>query len=94
MGRAILGDILIMTADSRARKQIQTILTWRVVVETFGGWDSEAVKFLKDMARLSARRWRKNNADEIKFLFQRLPVSLQRGNAALLIARDVDSAAV
>ena len=40
-----------------------------LVVETFGGWDSDAVKFLKDMARQSARRWGKNNPEEIKFFF-------------------------
>ena len=65
-----------------------------LVVETFGGWDSEAVKFLKDLARQSARRWGKTNSEEIKFFFQRLSVSLQRGNAALLIERDADSASV
>ena len=66
-----------------------------LIVETFGGWDSEALKALKVMARQSARRWGKNNSEEIKFLFfQRLSVSLQRGNASLLIERDVDSATV
>ena len=64
-------------------------LVYPLVVETFGGWDSEAVKHLKDMARLCARRWGKINADEIKHFFQRLSVSLQRGNAALLIERDL-----
>ena len=65
-----------------------------LVVETFGGWDSDAVKFLKDMARQSARRWGKNNSEEIKFFFQRLSVALQRGNASLLIERDTDAASV
>ena len=65
-----------------------------LVVETFGGWDSGAVKFLKDLARQSARRWGKNNAEEIKFFFQRLSVALQRGNASLLVERDTDSASV
>ena len=61
-----------------------------LVVETFGGWDLEAAKFLKDIARLDARRWGKNDAIEIKHFFQRLSVALQRGNAALLILRDAD----
>ena len=65
-----------------------------LVVETFGGWDSVAVKFMKDLARQSARRWGKNNAEEIKFFFQRLSVALQKGNASLLIERDIDSASV
>ena len=61
---------------------------------TLGGWDSGAVKFLKDMARQSARRWGQNNAEEIKYFFQRLSVALQRGNASLLVERDTDAASV
>ena len=61
-----------------------------LVVETFGGWDMEAVKFLKDIARLEARRWAKNIALEIKHFFHRLSVALQRVNAALLIHKDAD----
>ena len=59
-----------------------------LVVETFGGWDKDATKYLKEIARLDARRWGKNDAIEIKHFFQRLSVALQRGNAALLINRD------
>ena len=62
-----------------------------LVVETFGGWDKDAAKYLKDIARLDARRWAKNDAIEIKHFFERLSVALQRGNAALLINRDADS---
>ena len=61
-----------------------------LVVETFGGWDSDALKFLKEMARIDARRWGKDEAIEIKQFFQRLSISLQRGNAALLIELDVE----
>ena len=61
-----------------------------LVVETFGGWDIDAVKYLKDIARLDARRWGKSDAIEIKHFFQRLSVTLQRGNAALLVNRDAD----
>ena len=61
-----------------------------LVVETFGGWDVDAVKYLKDMARLEARRWGKKDSIEIRNFFQRLSVTLQRGNAALLINRDSD----
>ena len=59
-------------------------------METFGGWDKDAVKLLKDIARLGACRWAKNNAIEIKHFFQRLSVALQRGNAALLVNCDAD----
>ena len=68
----------------------QGIFFQPLVVETFGGWDADAVKFLKDIARLDARRWAKNDAIEINHFFQRLSVVLQRGNASLLINRDAD----
>ena len=59
-----------------------------LVVESFGGWDRDALTFLKELGRQGARRWGKDAALEIKFLFQKLSVSLQRGNAALLLDRD------
>ena len=68
----------------------QGIAFMPLVVETFGGWDGEAVKLLKDMARQCARRWRRNGADEMKYFFQRMSVALQRGNASLILERDVE----
>ena len=59
-----------------------------LVVESFGGWDKDALVFLKELARQDARRWGRDSALEIKYFFQRLSVALQRGNAALLIDRD------
>ena len=61
-----------------------------LVVESFGGWDPVATTFLKKLATQEARRWGKTPAMEIKHFFQRLSIALQRGNAALLIARDFD----
>ena len=61
-----------------------------LVVESFGGWDPVATTFLKKMATQEARRWGKTPAMEIKHFFQRLSIALQRGNAALLIARDIE----
>ena len=75
-------------------RRAQVIAIFPIVVETFDGWDTEALKLLKDLARQGARRWGKTNSEEIKYFFQRLSVSLQRGNAALLVERDADSAAV
>ena len=63
---------------------------WLSLVETFGGWDKEAVKYLKDIARLDARRWAKSDSIEIKHFFQRLSVTLQRGNSSLIINREID----
>ena len=59
-----------------------------LVVESFGGWDKDALIFLKELSRQDARRWGKDSALEIKYFFQRLSITLQRGNAALLIDRD------
>jgi len=70
--------------------QAQGVFFQPLVVESFGGWDPVAVDFLKKMATKEARRWGKTPAVEIKHFFQRLSIALQRGNAALLIARDFD----
>ena len=67
----------------------QGIFFQPLVVETFGGWDARAVDFLKKIATQSAHRWGKASSLEIKLFFQKLSVALQRGNAALLIDRDV-----
>ena len=68
----------------------QGIFFQPLVVETFGGWDPIAADFLKKLATKEARRWGKTPALEIKHFFQRLSIALQRGNAALLIARDFE----
>ena len=78
--------------QSKNRVHLNNCRAQVLVVETFGGWDADALKFLKEMARLEARRWGKDPAAEIKQFFQRLSVTLQRGNAALLLDRDVDPA--
>ena len=59
-----------------------------LVVETFGGWDKDALVFLKKLAGQGARSWGKSHALEIKHFFQRMSIALQRGNASLLISRD------
>ena len=61
-----------------------------LVVETFGGWDKDALTFLKKLAGQSARRWGKSHGLGIKHFFQRMSVALQRGNASLLISRDTE----
>ena len=62
-----------------------------LVVETFGGWDLAAVKILKSVAIQCAPRKGLAPALEIKRFFQRLSIALQRGNATLLLCRDIDS---
>ena len=62
-----------------------------LVVETFGGWDKDAINFLKKIATKGSRRWGLTNAIAIKQFFQRLSIELQRDNAALLFERDSDT---
>ena len=71
--------------------QAEGIFFQPLVVETFGGWDKEAIDFLKKIATKGSRRWGLTNAVAIKQFFQRLSIELQRGNAALLIERDTDT---
>ena len=59
-------------SKNRTHSNEQGIVFQPLVVETFGGWDQDATKFLKEMARQDARRWGKNDAIEIKHFFQRL----------------------
>ena len=39
----------------------QGIFFQPLVVETFGGWDADALGFLKELARQDARRWGKDS---------------------------------
>ena len=77
-----------------ANCQEQGILFQPLVVESFGGWDKDALAFLKELSRQDARRWGKDSAQEIRYFFQRLSVTLQRGNAALVIDRDEEPPSV
>ena len=90
-------DTSAVAIESRKATKIRThfdncraegIFFQPLVVESFGGWDKDAVFFLKKIATQEARRWGKLSAIEIKHFFQRLSIALQRGNAALLIERD------
>ena len=76
--------ILHHAADSAAAAiEIATIAAPKasfssLLLLTFVGLDMDAVKYLKDIARLEARRWAKNDAIEIKQFFQRLLIALHR----------------
>ena len=61
-----------------------------LVVESFGGWDRDALTFLKELGRQGARRWGKDAALEIKFLVActRLYKSLCR-SVGRLVGRSV-----
>ena len=62
-----------------------------LIVETFGTWDLGAIKILKKMAGRAAPRKGTDYSVEVKFLFQKLSVALQKGNATLLLCRDSSS---
>jgi hypothetical protein len=62
-----------------------------LVVESFGGWDLDAARHLREMALCSARRTGAVPSITINHFFQRLSVVLQRGNAFLLDKDSVPS---
>ena len=58
-----------------------------IVVETLGGWSSEAIQTITDIGRLQGQRLGITPGESIRHLFQRLAISLWRGNATLWINR-------
>ena len=58
-----------------------------IVVETLGGWSSEAIQTIADIGRLQGQCLGITPGDSIRHLFQRLAISLWRGNATLWLNR-------
>ena len=58
-----------------------------LVVETLGGWDSEAVSHLREFARRSCSCSGRPPSSVIRHFFQRLAIQLQRANAGLIDCR-------
>ena len=56
-------------------------------VETIGAWHQVARSFIKKLGSALARAVGRDPDDSVRFLFQRLGVALQRGNAALMLSR-------
>ena len=56
-------------------------------VETFGSWHIDAAKELRRIAIAAARNRGKDESLTVKHFFQKLSVTLARGNAALLLSR-------
>jgi hypothetical protein len=50
-----------------------------IAVETGGSWNVQAVEFVQDLGRRISEVT--NEPLEMQFLFQRLPMAVQRGNA-------------
>ena len=63
-----------------------------VVVETLGGWHPEAIFVIKKLAGQLASQTGQRTEETTRHLFQRLSVLLARGNATLIIHRDVNFA--
>ena len=55
-----------------------------IAVETFGGWGKDSVDTIKGIAWALARNQAKVDSEVIAHTFQRLSVSLMRGNASIL----------
>ena len=58
-----------------------------LVVETLGGWDSEASFHLQKISEMTSQRSDKRAALVTRHFFQRLSILLQRANASLLATR-------
>ena len=58
-----------------------------LVVETLGGWDSEASFHLSKIAEMASQRSSERAANLTRHFFQRLSVILQRANASLMAMR-------
>ena len=58
-----------------------------LVVETLGGWDSDAVTHLRAIAKQASARSPTTHETVIRHFFQRLSVLLQRANAGLIASR-------
>ncbi len=66
----------------RMRKIISSL-----VAESLGGWSEEAASTIKAIGRLQGQRSGNPPADAVTHLFQRLSISLWRGNATLVYCR-------
>ena len=58
-----------------------------IVAETMGGWSELAIDTIKSIGRLQGQRLGIPPPDSTRHLFQRLAISLWKGNATLWIRR-------
>ena len=65
-----------------------------LVVESFGGWSSLAVDTIRRIGRLQGQRLGVPPADTTRHLFQRLAITLWKGNVSLLLRRQQLQSAV
>ena len=70
-----------------ARCEKEGIVFTPVVVDTFGGWHSAALKVITKLGRQLARAVGKEEADTVRQLRQRLAVLLVRDNMSMLNSR-------
>ena len=57
-------------------------------VETLGGWHCQSITALTRLGKQLARH---TEEESIRFLFQRLSISLMKSNAALILSRRTES---
>ena len=85
--RAILGPgIVASDAETLKSKYAQlptSMLFVPIAIETFGAFGEEAAKFMSELGRRLTRTTQ--DSRPASFLFQRLSVTMQRGNAACVL---------
>ena len=56
-----------------------THIFYHIAIETAGSWDDQAAKLIEEIGRRSAQET--DDSKETMYLFQRISVAIQRGNA-------------
>ena len=81
-----VGEERKMAAHAEACRSVGIAFT-PLVVETLGGWCQEAINTVKDIGRIQGHRLGISPSESTRHLFQRLSISLWKGNASLWIRR-------
>lgn len=81
-----VGEDRKMAAHAEACHSIGVIFT-PLVLETLGGWSEEAILTISAIGRLQGQRLGTSPTEATRHLFQRLSISLWKGNATLWIRR-------
>ena len=65
-----------------------------LVMESLGGWSEEAIQTIKSIGRLQGQRLGIPPPETTRHLFQRLAISLWKGNASLWVRRQPACSAI
>ena len=75
-----------MAAHAEACRSVGIVFV-PLVAETLGGWSQEAISTIKGIGRIQGHRLGIPPSESTRHLFQRLSISLWKGNSSLWIRR-------